>query len=128
MLFILVALLVSRGAARLFRRVRDRAPGSAPSIYIAEKLITYGTVVIGIYMGVSALGVDLSSLSLFAGALGVGLGFGRGMPDDAKAQGGEQVREQAAHLAHVLDQKHPLLHTRLHHTVPQCRKAPRAAL
>ncbi|MCE3290456.1 MAG: transporter [Caulobacter sp.] len=75
-LFILVALLVSRGAARLFRRVRDRAPGSAPSIYIAEKLITYGTVVIGIYMGVSALGVDLSSLSLFAGALGVGLGFG----------------------------------------------------
>jgi small-conductance mechanosensitive channel len=75
-LFILLALIVSRIAGRIFRRVRDRAPGSAPSIYIAEKLTTYGLVVIGIYMGVSALGVDLSSLSLFAGALGVGLGFG----------------------------------------------------
>lgn len=75
-LFILLALIVSRTAARIFRRVRDRAPGSAPSIYIAEKVTTYGVVIIGIYMGVSALGVDLSSLSLFAGALGVGLGFG----------------------------------------------------
>ncbi|RYF89279.1 MAG: mechanosensitive ion channel [Caulobacteraceae bacterium] len=76
LLFLLLAMGISRVAGRLFRRVRDRAPGSAPSIYIAEKLTTYGVVVIGIYMGVSALGVDLSSLSLFAGALGVGLGFG----------------------------------------------------
>jgi small-conductance mechanosensitive channel len=75
-LLILIALLVSRIAGRLFRRIRDRAPQSAPSIYIAEKLTTYGAVVIGFYMGVSALGVDLSGLSLFAGALGVGLGFG----------------------------------------------------
>ncbi len=74
--FILLAVGASRIAGRVFRRIRDRAPQSAPSIYIAEKLTTYGTVVIGLYMGVSALGVDLSGLSLFAGALGVGLGFG----------------------------------------------------
>lgn len=59
------------------RRIRRRAdPAAAPSIYIVEKLTTYGLAVFGVIAAFSTLGLDLSSFTLFAGALGVGLGFG----------------------------------------------------
>lgn len=73
---IAVAVLASRIVASALRRVRGRASQAAPSIYIFEKLATYGLVVFGIIAAFSTLGLDLSSLTLFAGALGVGLGFG----------------------------------------------------
>ncbi|KRB40017.1 MAG: mechanosensitive ion channel domain-containing protein [Pseudomonadota bacterium] len=73
---IAVAILASRLAASALRRVRGRASQAAPSIYIFEKLTTYGLVVFGVIAAFSTLGLDLSSLTLFAGALGVGLGFG----------------------------------------------------
>lgn len=71
-----LAVLASRIAASALRRVRGRATQAAPSIYIFEKLTTYGLVVFGVIAAFSTLGLDLSSLTLFAGALGVGLGFG----------------------------------------------------
>ena len=73
---IALAVLASRIVASALRRVRGRASQAAPSIYIFEKLATYGLVVFGIIAAFSTLGLDLSSLTLFAGALGVGLGFG----------------------------------------------------
>ena len=73
---IALAILASRIVASALRRVRGRASQAAPSIYIFEKLATYGLVVFGIIAAFSTLGLDLSSLTLFAGALGVGLGFG----------------------------------------------------
>lgn len=75
-LIIALAVLASRIVASALRRVRGRASQAAPSIYIFEKLATYGLVVFGIIAAFSTLGLDLSSLTLFAGALGVGLGFG----------------------------------------------------
>ncbi len=72
----IVAMLAARLAAGALRRVRHRADGAAPSVYIFEKLATYGLIVFGIIAAFSTLGLDLSSLTLFAGALGVGLGFG----------------------------------------------------
>lgn len=77
LLLIIGFLLAARIAARVFRRLRERADTTAqPLIYIVEKLATYSLVVLGIVMGFTAVGLDLSSLALFAGALGVGLGFG----------------------------------------------------
>ena len=73
---IALAVLASRIVASALRRVRGRATQAAPSIYIFEKLSTYGLVVFGVIAAFSTLGLDLSSLTLFAGALGVGLGFG----------------------------------------------------
>jgi small-conductance mechanosensitive channel len=70
------AFLASRIAGRVFKRLRERSPLAAPTIYIVEKLATYGLIIVGLIMGFSTIGLDLSSLALFAGALGVGLGFG----------------------------------------------------
>lgn len=75
-LIMAAALVAARVAASGMRRLRRRAEVAAPSVYIFEKLSTYGLVVFGMIAAFSTLGLDLSSLTLFAGALGVGLGFG----------------------------------------------------
>lgn len=76
-LIIAASLVAARIVAGAFRRVRGRVDtGAGPSIYIFEKLTTYGVVIFGIIAAFSTLGLDLSSFTLFAGALGVGLGFG----------------------------------------------------
>lgn len=48
----------------------------AHSIYIGGQVARYIIVAIGLAVAISALGVDLSALSLFAGALGIGIGLG----------------------------------------------------
>ena len=73
---IVLALLAARIISGGLRGVRRRSGEAAPSIYIFEKLATYGLVILGLITAFSTLGLDLSSLTLFAGALGVGLGFG----------------------------------------------------
>jgi len=73
---IILALVAARIVAGTLRRVRHRSGEAGPSIYIFEKLATYGLVILGLIAAFSTLGLDLSSLTLFAGALGVGLGFG----------------------------------------------------
>jgi potassium efflux system protein len=40
------------------------------------RLIHYGFVLIGFFLAVAALGVDLQKITILAGALGVGIGFG----------------------------------------------------
>lgn len=64
-----VRLLVKRAQARL-----DEA--RTASIYIGGQILRYLIVFAGLAAAVSTLGVDLSTLSLFAGALGVGIGLG----------------------------------------------------
>jgi small-conductance mechanosensitive channel len=76
LIIIIAAVLLAQVVAAGIRRLRKRAGEAAPQVYIFEKLTTYGLVVIGVIVGFSTMGLDLSSLSLFAGALGVGLGFG----------------------------------------------------
>jgi small-conductance mechanosensitive channel len=76
LLIVVLAFVASRLVSGGLKRLRARVGQAAPSIYIVEKLASYSLIVIGIIMGVSTVGIDLSSLSLFAGALGVGLGFG----------------------------------------------------
>jgi len=58
------------------KRLRMRTePGNA-ALYISEKVLSYGLVVVGIIAGLSTLGIDLTSLAVFAGGLGIGLGLG----------------------------------------------------
>jgi small-conductance mechanosensitive channel len=80
---LLMALVIVAGAflfARILgaglRKLRDRAPVGAPLIYIVEKLAGYAVVLAGIFVGLSTLGVNLTSLTVFAGAVGVGVGLG----------------------------------------------------
>ncbi len=71
-----MALVAARLAGAGLRRLRKRADNQATSIYIVEKLATYGLVIFGVIAGLSTVGLDLSSLAVFAGALGVGVGLG----------------------------------------------------
>lgn len=72
-----LALLIVCAIRFLTARSQARAgEGRAATVYVAGQVARY-IVVIGALAGViSALGVDLSALSLFAGALGVGIGLG----------------------------------------------------
>lgn len=58
------------------KRVRMRLREGTGALYLFEKLLTYGLVLFGLFAGLSTLGINLSSLAVFAGALGIGLGFG----------------------------------------------------
>jgi small-conductance mechanosensitive channel len=73
---VVLALLAARIAGAGLRKLRNRSNSQAASIYIVEKLVTYGLVTFGLIAGLSTVGMDLSSLAVFAGALGVGIGLG----------------------------------------------------
>ena len=75
-----VVMGLSFGAAgllgRILTRARERAKNGRTVLYIVQKLVTYGLVVFGVFVGASTLGINLSSLAVFAGAIGVGVGLG----------------------------------------------------
>lgn len=58
------------------KRIRQRTREGSGALYLTEKLLSYGLVVIGLVVGLSTLGLDLTSLAVFAGAIGIGLGLG----------------------------------------------------
>ncbi|WP_199554011.1 mechanosensitive ion channel family protein [Sandaracinobacteroides hominis] len=59
-----------------FEHARKRFRNGAQFIYIVEKLGSYTLILAGILAAISSLGVSLGSLTIFAGAIGVGLGLG----------------------------------------------------
>lgn len=61
---------------RSLRRVRERSDRSRQAIYLLERLAGYGIIVVGVMSALSAAGLNLSSLTVFAGALGIGVGLG----------------------------------------------------
>jgi small-conductance mechanosensitive channel len=58
------------------RRLRGRARRGSEALYIVEKLATYGLWILGTVAALSTVGLNLSSLAVFAGAVGVGVGLG----------------------------------------------------
>jgi small-conductance mechanosensitive channel len=76
LLIVVAALFAARLTSAGLRKLREKAAGDAASLYIVEKVATYGLVVIGTMAGLSTMGLDLTSLAVFAGALGVGVGLG----------------------------------------------------
>lgn len=71
-----ISLAISRLAVRLIARVRLRRPQGAAALYILEKLTGYGIALAGVLFALSAMGLNLSSFAVFAGAVGVGIGLG----------------------------------------------------
>jgi small-conductance mechanosensitive channel len=71
-----VALVLSWLVTRGLRRVRIRAQRSAQALYLLEKLANYGLLLGGALIALSAAGLNLSSLAVFAGAIGIGVGLG----------------------------------------------------
>jgi len=63
-------------AGSALKRIRMRTREGSAALYLTEKLLSYGLVIIGIFAGLSTLGLDLTSIAVFAGAIGIGLGLG----------------------------------------------------
>lgn len=57
-------------------RVLKRTRLDDAAQYTVGKIFGYGFVAVGCYVALQVVGIDLSSLALVAGAIGVGLGFG----------------------------------------------------
>lgn len=74
---IVIAFVLSRIVSRALCRVRERSPQkTTAALYLLEKLIGYGLIILGVTSGLSAAGLNLSSLTVFAGAIGIGIGLG----------------------------------------------------
>jgi small-conductance mechanosensitive channel len=73
---IVFAFMAARLVGAGLRRLRARSKHGGASLYIVEKLVTYGLIVAGLMIGLSTLGINLTSLAVFAGAIGVGVGLG----------------------------------------------------
>lgn len=72
----IVAWALSRLASRALCRLRERSSRAAGLLYVLEKLASYGLIVVGAFVALSAAGLNLSSLAVFAGAIGIGVGLG----------------------------------------------------
>ncbi len=71
-LFMVASVLV--GGA--IKRMRRRSKRSTAALYLVEKIVTYGLTLFGIIAGLSTLGLNLASIAVFAGGLGIGIGLG----------------------------------------------------
>ncbi|MDH3466408.1 MAG: mechanosensitive ion channel [Gammaproteobacteria bacterium] len=78
---ILVILAVAWWVSKLVRHGLDRIAQrreamNRASLYTVGRLFHYTILTIGIFVGLSSIGLDFTKLALFVSALGVGLGFG----------------------------------------------------
>ena len=73
---LLVAFAAHWLVTRSLRRLRERSDRSRQAVYLLERLAGYAIIVVGIMSALSAAGLNLSSLTVFAGALGIGVGLG----------------------------------------------------
>jgi len=72
-----VAALISRAIRGTLDRVSTRWPGTdRASLYTVGRVAHYILLGIGISIGLTTIGVDLTSLAVLLGALGIGIGFG----------------------------------------------------
>ena len=76
LVILLVALIVARLVTRALRRVRERSERSRQALYLLERLSGYAVIIVGVMSALSAAGLNLSSLAVFAGAVGIGVGLG----------------------------------------------------
>jgi small-conductance mechanosensitive channel len=75
-LMIVAAVVLARVVRKALERLRGRAGLNVGSVYIVEKLVSYGLVLAGVFAALTTLGLNLTSFAVFAGAIGVGVGLG----------------------------------------------------
>lgn len=73
---VLVAILVSRLLRAGLTRYGQRHQTSRSTLYALSRVLHYIVLVIGVLWALSVAGIPLNEFAFFAGALGVGLGFG----------------------------------------------------
>lgn len=71
-----IAVALSWAVTRAIRRIRLKAQRTVQALYLLEKLIGYAILIVGAVAGLSAAGLNMSSLAVFAGAIGIGVGLG----------------------------------------------------
>ena len=76
MLIITLAWVFSYFVRRGLTHLSERQGGSLTYLYALGRLAHYLILIIGISIGLSSIGVDLSNFALIAGALSLGVGFG----------------------------------------------------
>jgi small-conductance mechanosensitive channel len=74
---LLLVVLLARFTRRLLRtRVLVHTKLDLGTQYLISRIAGYAVLVLGMIIGLQTLGLNLSSLAVLAGALGVGIGFG----------------------------------------------------
>ena len=73
---VLVAVFLSRAVRGALARFARRRPTDRSSLYAVGRFIHYVLLALGIAIGLSTVGVDLTNLAVLLGALGIGIGFG----------------------------------------------------
>lgn len=72
-----LAMMASRVLRGSLRSVAQRRTAfSSSTLYTIERLIHYLVLIVGVFVALSVVGIDLSKLALVASALSVGIGFG----------------------------------------------------
>ncbi len=74
--FLLVAFWLSKAARLALHRVLSRRNAETATIYTLDRLLNYTIITLGVFVGLTAVGVDFTTFAVLAGALGVGIGFG----------------------------------------------------
>ncbi len=76
-ILVILVLIATRMVRRLLRaRVLSRLPLGMGAKDAIARLVGYVVLVLGLMVALQTLGVDLTALTVLAGALGIGIGFG----------------------------------------------------
>ncbi|MGA8277536.1 MAG: mechanosensitive ion channel domain-containing protein [Rhodanobacteraceae bacterium] len=73
---LLIVMLISRVVRSGINRYAGKHRSNQAALYTVSQLVHYALLVIGVMFALSVAGIPLSKFEIFAGALGVGLGFG----------------------------------------------------
>ena len=77
MFYLVLLLWLANMAANLLERRIKKLPNITPSMQVLfSKLMKILLVIIAVFVAVNSVGIDLTALAVFGGALGVGIGFG----------------------------------------------------
>lgn len=76
LLLLFVAFFGSKLASRALFRFGEQRGTDAAALYTMSRVLRYTLMVIGVLLALEVAGIPITKFAVFAGALGVGLGFG----------------------------------------------------